>query len=65
MKYYFKFIEYAYLIIAVFFIEETIRTWGDSQSQTFLFGALGLMAIFMFFFKRWFRKKTERENSNR
>lgn len=64
MRYYIKFIEYAYLIVAVFFIEETIRTWGDN-SKTFLYGALTIMAVFMYFFKRWFRKKTERENLDR
>lgn len=63
MRKYHKYIEYAYLIVALFFTEETIRNWkGDETS--YLFIALAVMALFMFFFKRWFRKKLEGENSN-
>ncbi len=61
MKTYHKIIEYAYLFIAVFLIEETIRTWGDNN-KTFLYIALALMAIAMFLFRRWFRSKTKNKN---
>ena len=63
MKTYNKYIEYAYLAVALFFTEETIRNW-DGDETSYLFIALAAMALFMFFFKRWFRKKLERENSN-
>lgn len=61
MKKYHKFIEYAYLFIALFLIEETIRTWGDN-SKTFMYIAMAIMALAMFFFRRWFRNKAERKN---
>lgn len=63
MKTYFKITQYAYLLIALFLVEETFRTWGENKSRTFLYIALAIMAVFMFFFKKWFRKKMERENS--
>lgn len=61
MKRYYKFIEYAYLAVAVFLIVETVRNWEDN-SRSFLFLAMAVMALGMYFFKRWFRKKMEREN---
>lgn len=64
MKTYFKITQIAYLAIAAFLIEETIRTWGDNKSRTILFIALAVMAIFMFFFKRWFQKKMERQKTH-
>ena len=63
MRRYFKIVEYGYLLIALFLTEETIRTWGDN-SKSFLYIALALMALFMFFFRRWYRKKHERENED-
>lgn len=62
MKTYHKVLEYAYLFVAVFLIEETIRTWGDNN-KTFLYLALALMAIAMFLFRRWFRNKTEKKKN--
>jgi len=57
MKTYFKITQYLYLFIGLFLAVETIRTWGENKTQTILFAALSLMGIFMFFFKRWHRKK--------
>lgn len=64
MSKFFKFFEYAYLVIALFFVEETFRNLGDEHSRTFLYLALAVLALFMFFFKRWYRKKLEQENPN-
>ena len=65
MKTYFKITQYAYLLIALFLTYETYRVWGENKTQTIVYGALALMGYFMFFFKRWYRKKLERENPNR
>lgn len=66
MKKYYKFIEYAYLLVALFLLEEAVRTWdGQDASRSYVMIALAVMALFMYFFKRWFRKKYERENSNK
>jgi hypothetical protein len=60
---FFKFFEYAYLAFAAFFIFEGISNWGRSPSRAWLFFGLALVAVFMFFFKRRFRKKMERRNN--
>lgn len=65
MKYYIKFIEYAYLVIGVLFAIEAFRKLGVDNSRSFLMIALGVMALLMFFFKRWFRKKIRRENPDK
>ncbi len=61
MKRYLIITEYAYLFIALFLTEETIRTWGDNQSRPYLYIALAVMGYFMFFFRRWHRRKMEGE----
>lgn len=61
---YFKFFEFAYLGFAVFFIYEAIRKWNEPSQQKYIFLAIALMAVFMFFFKRRFRKKTEAQEEN-
>lgn len=61
MKFY-KYFEYAYLIIAAFFIFETVRIWNTERERAYLFIFFVVLAIFMFFFKRRFRKKYEERN---
>lgn len=58
MKKYNRIVEYVYLFIAIFLIEETIRNWEDN-SKSFMYIALAVMALAMFFFRRWFRNKVE------
>lgn len=62
MRKFVKFFEYAYLLIALFFIVETFRNWADEESRSILYIILAVLALFMFFFKRWYRKKLKREN---
>lgn len=60
----FKFIEYAYLLVAAFFVEESIRTWSEDSGRAYLYLFMAAIAVFMFFFKRKFRKRMEREQRN-
>ena len=55
----FKIFEYAYLVVAAFFAVEAYRIWGESQGRAYVYIAFVVIAIFMFFFKRRFRKKME------
>lgn len=55
----YRFFEYAYLIIAVFFTYEAINNWEANRERAYLFLFFVVVAIFMFFFKRNFRKKME------
>lgn len=62
MMRFFKYFEYAYLVIAAFFLFETIRIWNEERNRAYLFAAFVVVAIFMYFFKRRFRKKMEERN---
>ncbi|MDG2280977.1 MAG: hypothetical protein P8L42_10150 [Flavicella sp.] len=52
-----KYLELAYAIIGVIFIGEGIVSWSEDREKAYLSIAFGVLAIFMFFFKRNFRKK--------
>jgi positive regulator of sigma E activity len=60
MAKYFKFFEIAYLIIAVVFIVETILRWNSEPNKAYIFLAFGLLAIFMYFFRKKYRKRFEK-----
>jgi len=62
MKRYYKFIEYAYLIIAVFLMVETFLNWKTEPQKAYLYLAFALLAIFMYFFKKNFRKRMNNRN---
>jgi len=62
MSKYFKYFEYAYLIIAAFFLFESFRIWNTERSRDYLFIFFVFISIFMFFFKRRFRRKIEERN---
>ncbi len=59
MAKYFKFFEYAYLVIAIVFIVETILKWNSERQKAYIFLAFSALAIFMYFFRKKYRKKFE------
>lgn len=63
MKKFVKFIEYAYLLFALLFVGEAIRTWNSEPSRAYLSLFFVALALGMFFFKRHFRKKYEQQNN--
>ena len=58
----YRLFEYAYLAMAVFSVYIVIDNWNDNRSRSYLFLLFGIVAVFMFFFKRKFRKKIEAHN---
>lgn len=62
MTKFFKYFEFAYLFIAAFFLFESVRIWSVERNRAYLFLIFVGVAIFMFFFKRRFRKKLEERN---
>jgi len=62
MKTYYKFIEFGYLIIAVFLMVETFLNWKSEPQKAYLYLAFSLLAIFMYFFKKRFRKRMNDRN---
>jgi len=61
----YRIFEYAYLAMAAFSIYLVITNWESNRNRAYLFAFFTVVAIFMFFFKRNFRKKIEERNENR
>jgi len=62
MTKYFKFFEIAYLIIAIVFIVETVLRWNSEPNKAYIFLAFALLAVFMYFFRKKYRKKFEKHD---
>ena len=54
--------EYAYIGMFLLSVYIVITQWETNRDQAYLFGFFGVVAIFMFFFKRRFRKNLEKRN---
>jgi len=61
----YRLFEYAYLAMAVFSVYIVIDNWNENRYRSYLFSLFTIVAIFMFFFKRKFRKKIEEHNKKR
>ncbi len=60
-----RFFEYGYLVIGLFLLIEGINRFNVEGNRTNAYLALGLsvLAVFMYFFKKHFRKKIEARNN--
>lgn len=58
---YFKFFEIAYLVIAIVFVVETVLNWSINRQKAYIYLAFSGLAIFMYFFRRKYRKKYENQ----
>ena len=65
MSKYFKYFEYAYLIIVVLFLFKAYNSWPTEPNQTYFSLFFVALALGMFFFKRRFRKKYEQNQSDK
>lgn len=54
-----KIFEYGYVFIAVVLIVETVLNWNSNRERSYLFLLFSAVAIFMYFFKKRFRKRIE------
>ena len=52
--------EYAYVAMFIIAVYMVVTNWEANRDQAYFFGFFGLVAIFMFFFKRRFRKNLEK-----
>jgi preprotein translocase subunit YajC len=48
--------------MAIFSAYIAVENWQENRGRSYLFIFFGIVAIFMFFFKRSFRKKIEEQN---
>ena len=61
----YRLFEYVYVLMAVFSVYLVITNWSTDRNRAYLFAFFTVVAIFMFFFKRRFRKKIEERNKDR
>jgi positive regulator of sigma E activity len=61
MTKYFKFFEIAYLVIAIVFIVETFLKWNTDRNKAYIFLVFAVLAVFMYFFRKKYRKRFENQ----
>lgn len=55
----YKLFEYAYIIMAIAAGYLVFNLWDENRGRAYMFIFFAIVAVFMFFFKRKFRKMTE------
>ncbi|PQB03554.1 hypothetical protein [Aureitalea marina] len=60
----YKIFEYAYILMAIFSIYLVITNWETDRDRAYLFVFFAFVAIFMFFFKRRFRRNLEKRRQD-
>jgi len=63
---YSKYLEFVYVIVAILSVVEVYTQWSEDRDRAYLFIFFACVAIFMFFFKRHFRRKfAQRQNDDK
>ena len=62
MTKYFKFFEIAYLIIAIVFSVEAVLRWNEDRPKAYVFLVFAVLAVFMYFFRKKYRKRFEKHD---
>ncbi len=65
MTKYFKFFEIAYLIIAIVFAVETVLRWNTDRPKAYIFLFFSVLAVFMYFFRKKYRKRFENQDKSK
>jgi len=58
-----KLFQYAYIIFAVLFLYDAISKWSADRNRAYMSLLFFALAVFMFFFRKKFRKKFEDRNN--
>jgi len=56
--------EYAYIVMAAFSIYLVTTHWEANRGKAYMFIFFAILAVFMFFFKRKFRKMTQQRKKD-
>lgn len=62
MQKYWKIAEYVYLIIAIICVVEIFLNWAQDRQKAYLYIVFGIVAVFMYFFRKRYRKRFEDRN---
>lgn len=65
MSRYYRIIEILYLVVAVFFIVEGFLNWNTEPQKAYIYLAFSALAVFMYFFRKKFRKKFENDKKGK
>jgi len=57
-----KFFQFAYIFFAILFSYEAIVNWNVDRNKSYISLLFVALAVFMFFFRKRFRKKIEDRN---
>ena len=57
-----KIFQYAYILFAILFSYEAIVNWNTDRNKSYMSLLFVALAIFMYFFRKKFRKKIEDRN---
>ena len=60
----YRLFEFAYIFMAILSIYIVVDSWETNRNRAYLFVLFTIVAIFMFFFKRNFRRKIEERKKN-
>ncbi len=55
----YRLFEYGYVLMAIFSVYLVIDNWETNRNRAYLFVLFTIVAIFMYFFKRNFRRRME------
>lgn len=55
----YKLFEYGYIAMAMFSIYLVLTNWANNRERSYMFLIFAVVAVGMYFFKRWFRKNME------
>jgi positive regulator of sigma E activity len=58
-----KILQYGYLAVAIIFFIEGFLALNSDKEKSFIMFGFGIFITLVFFFKRHFRKKVEKRNS--
>lgn len=54
-----KIFEFGYLIVAIIFLIDTFLNWSDDRNKAYMMLLFSGLALFMYFFRKRFRKKMD------
>lgn len=55
----YKLFEYGYIAMALFSLYLVLTHWSENRERSYMFIIFAVVAVGMYFFKRWFRKNME------
>lgn len=62
---YLKYTQYIYLLAAIFFLYDGISRYNDPDQSPWFSLILGIVSLFMFFFRRKFAKKFDKYDQDK